>query len=333
MISPLLPMENTPEPDRRRISERIQNFTRRNGVATDGLRVGLKPEKGWARRNYQYLSRAVIPTIMRKRELAHFEEPPIFGNLQPNELEVVWIGHASFLVRTPHHNILIDPNWALWMGPIKRTRYPGLELGHLPDIDAILISHAHMDHLHRPTLKRIANGQTVFVPKGVSGLLKGMNFGPIYELDLWEHFQFDETEIIFTPAFHWGARMIHDTHRGFGGFLMRTAHSSLFHCGDSAYFEGFTEIGSRYDIKTAILPIGAYDAPSGREVHMNPEEAIQAFHDLQAEQMIPMHHETFPLGIGKACEPRRRLLAEAEVRAMTDRIIAPLEGEPVKLIH
>ncbi|MFV1979130.1 MAG: MBL fold metallo-hydrolase, partial [Myxococcota bacterium] len=217
--------------------------------------------------------------------------------------------------------------------PIKRTRHPGLKIDQLPPIDAILISHAHMDHLHRPTLKRIANGQTVFVPKGVAGLLRGMNFGRVHELDLWDQFQFDETEIIFTPAFHWGARMIHDTHRGFGGFIMRTEHSSLFHCGDSAYFDGFTDIGSRYDIDTAILPIGAYDTPSGREVHMNPEEAVQAFEDLRANRMIPMHHETFPLGIGKSCEPRRRLDAAAAARRLTDQIIAPLEGEPVRLIR
>jgi L-ascorbate metabolism protein UlaG (beta-lactamase superfamily) len=326
-------MDLPPEPKPRKLLDRFGAFTRRNGVESDGLRVGLKPEKGWAKRNYQYVSKALIPTIMRKRDLAHFDVPPIFGTLEHNELEVVWIGHASFLVRTPHHNILIDPNWALWIGPVKRTRLPGMRIDDLPKIDAILISHAHMDHLHRPTLKRIANGQTVFVPKGVSSLLKGMNFGRVHELDLYQHFQFDETEIIFTPAYHWGARMIHDTHRGFGGFIMKTAHSSLYHCGDSAYFEGFTEIGQRYSIDTAILPIGAYDSPSGREVHMNPEEALQAFEDLQAKQMIPMHHETFPLGIGLPCEPRRRLNAAAEARRITDRILSPLEGEAVRLVY
>ena len=324
---------DSPYATRRPLTDRLRSFTRRNGVESEGLRVGLKPEKGWARRNYQYLSQSVFPTMIRKREKAHFSDPPIFGNLGQNELEVVWIGHASFLVRTPHHNILIDPNWALWMGPIKRSRYPGLAIDHLPPIDAILISHAHMDHLHRPTLRRIANGQTVFVPKGVSSLLRGMNFGPIHELDMWDHFQFDETEIIFTPAYHWGARMIHDTHRSFGGFIMQTEHSSLFHCGDSAYFEGFVEIGDRYDIHTAILPIGAYEGASGREVHMNPEEALQAFDDLNANRMIPMHHETFPLGIEKSWEPRQRLDLAAQTRQMTERIIAPLEGEPVRLIH
>lgn len=325
MDSPLAP--------RRPLTDRFRTFTRRNGVESDGLKVGLLPEKGWARRNYQYLSQSVLPTMIRKREKAQFSEPPIFGSLSQNELEVVWIGHASFLVRTPHHNILIDPNWALWMGPIKRSRDPGLALNHLPGIDAILISHAHMDHLHRPTLRRIANGQTVFVPKGVSSLLRGMNFGAIHELDMWDHFQFDETEIIFTPAYHWGARMIHDTHRSFGGFIMQTEHSSLFHCGDSAYFEGFVEIGDRYDISTAILPIGAYEGASGREVHMNPEEAIQAFQDLKANRMIPMHHETFPLGIEKSWEPRQRLDLAAKASQLTERIIAPIEGEPVRLIH
>ena len=68
--------------------------------------------------------------------------------------------------------------------------------------------------------------------------------------------------MIFTPSFHWGARYIHDTHRRFGGFLIRTPHSSLYHCGDSAYFDGFADIGRQFDVDTALLPIGAYDSPS-----------------------------------------------------------------------
>ena len=315
------------------LTDRIRNLTRKSGIETHGLRAGLKPEKGWARRNYEFVSQAVIPTILKPREGDRFAAPPSYGDLNHHEIEVIWIGHASFLVRTPHHNILIDPNWAMWMGPLKRAKHPGLQIDHLPKIDLVLVSHAHMDHLHRPTLRQIAKGQTLIVPKGVTPLVRNLNFGEIHELDLWDDFRYGELDIVFTPAFHWGARFFADMHRGFGGFILKTAHRSLYHSGDSAYFDGFVDIGKRHDIDTAILPIGAYDNPSGREVHMNPEEALQAFEDLNANRMIPMHHETFPLGIGKPCEPMRRLNAAAESKNLVDRVIAPREGEQLIISH
>src|SRR5204862_150944 len=82
------------------------------------------------------------------------------------------------------------------------------------------------------------------------------------------------------PFYHWGARFLADLHRGFGGFVIEANGRSIFHCGDSAYFPGFKEIGERHDVEIALLPIGAYAPPSGREVHMNPEEAVQAFLEL-----------------------------------------------------
>jgi L-ascorbate metabolism protein UlaG (beta-lactamase superfamily) len=122
---------------------------------------------------------------------------------------------------------------------------------------------------------------------------------------------------------------VHDTHRGFGGFIIKTPHASLYHSGDSAYFEGFQEIGEKHDIDTALLPIGAYESPSGRDVHMNPEEAIRAFGDLGAKQMIPMHYGHFPLGNEMMNEPLRRLETAAKEEGLEDRIIVPPEGKPV----
>jgi L-ascorbate metabolism protein UlaG (beta-lactamase superfamily) len=84
----------------------------------------------------------------------------------------------------------------------------------------------------------------------------------------------------------------------------------VFHCGDSAYFGGFAEIGVKHNIDIALMPIGAYESPSGRDVHMNPEEAARAFIDLNAKLLIPMHYGTFPLGNEPHSEPVERLLAE-----------------------
>lgn len=300
--------------------------------STDGRKVGLKPTKGWARRNYSYVSGSLLPALGRKREKTGSEHPPAFQELVSGEIEITWIGHASFLVRTPAFNALIDPVWAKWFGPIKRNRDPGIDIEHLPQIDLVLITHAHFDHLCRMSLKKIVDGtQTVLVPKGVSKVIRKLDVGEVMEMDDWDSFSFRDTEIHFTPAHHWGARYLHDTHRGFGGYLMKTPEQTLYHSGDSAYFDGFADIGKRHEIGTALLPIGAYDCPSGREVHMNPEEAVKAFFDLRADRMIPMHHATFPISNEKMCEPMRRLLIAANESGIIDKVIAPDEGELVRL--
>lgn len=299
---------------------------------TDGRRVGILPQKGWAMRNYRYLSGSLLPAMMRRREAIGNEYPPVFPDLTPHQIEVVWIGHASFLVRTPRFNALIDPVWAKWMGPVKRHRDPGIDIEHLPPIDLVLITHAHFDHLCRMTLKRIANGnQTVFVPRGVAGVLRKLDLREVVEMSDWESTHFRDAEIHFTPAHHWGARYLHDNHKGFGGFVLKLPGHTVYHSGDSAYFDGFAEIGERHDIHTALLPIGAYDCPSGREVHMNPEEALRAFFDLKAHRMLPMHHATFPLGNEHRDEPLRRLLGAAEALGMGERVISPKEGQQVVL--
>jgi len=290
------------------------------------------PEKGWALRNYRYLSESLLPAILRKREKRIRTDAPEYRPLDRGEIEVTWIGHASFLIRTPAFNALIDPVWAKWVGPIKRSREPGLEMRDLPPIDLVMITHAHFDHLCRKTLRKLTNGtQTVLVPEGVSQVLNGLDIHHIEEMSEWESYTFRNAMVHFTPAHHWGARFIHDTHRGFGGFVIETPGHSLYHSGDSAYFDGFAEIGRKHDIHTALLPIGAYDCPSGREVHMNPEEAIRAFLDLEAGQMIPMHHATFAISNEHLGEPISRLTDAVRAHQLDDCVLAPHEGEQVIL--
>ena len=122
--------------------------------------------------------------------------------------------------------------------------------------------------------------------------------------------------------------MLHDSHRGFGGFVIEAGGKSVFHCGDTAYFDGFREIGSRHKIDIALLPIGAYDPPSGREVHMNPEEAVQAFLELGAEWMVPMHYGSFRLSFEPPDEPVERLRACARQYGIEDRVVVMNEGAP-----
>jgi L-ascorbate metabolism protein UlaG (beta-lactamase superfamily) len=294
-------------------------------VRADAKKVGLKPKAGWQKRNF--LTEVLIPSLFEPRSGGH--APPNFPDLREGEIGVTWIGHASFLIQTREQNLLIDPNWAKWLKVFKRMKHPGLHLHDLPNIDLVLVTHAHFDHLDRKTLREVAADQPIVVPFEVGNLVHDLGFRSVHELHYWESYEHGPAKITLTPCHHWGARVLHDTHRGFGGFVIEVGGRSIFHCGDTAYFEGFREIGERHAIDVALMPIGAYDPPSGREVHMNPEEALKAFVELGARRMVPMHYGTFRLSYEPLHEPPERLLACAREHGLEGRISVMQEGEPM----
>ena len=295
-----------------------------NFPTNHGHRVSLKPGKGWLRRNF--LTQVYLPSLFTRRKgKAH---RPEFPRLEPDEICLTWIGHASFLISWRGLNILVDPIWSLWLKVIKRIRRPGLLLHHLPSIDLVLITHAHFDHLDRRTLRRIAASQPIVVPNGVANLVANLGFNEIHEMNAWETVNIGAIGVTLTPCHHWGARVLHDNHRGFGGYHVRLGNRSIFHCGDSAYFHGFAEIGQRLPTEIALLPIGSYDPPSRREVHMNPEQAIRAFTELNARVMIPMHYGSFRLSFEPPDEPLRRLEAGIKRHDLESRVVVMEEGIP-----
>ena len=252
---------------------------------------------------------------------------PLFPELAAGQIGVTWIGHASFLIQMEGVSLLIDPNWAKWLKVIKRLKHPGLHLHDLPAIDLVLVTHAHFDHLDRRTLREIATDQPIVVPFEVGNLVHDLGFHSVHELHYWESYQHGPLKITLTPCHHWGARVLHDHHRGFGGFIIEAAGRSIFHCGDTAYFEGFKTIGDRHNVEIALLPIGAYDPPSGREVHMNPEEAVRAFIDLNASKLVPMHYGSFRLSYEPLHEPPQRLISCAREHGIEQKVQIMTEGE------
>jgi len=306
---------------------KIFNLPFRRSGETNGNHVGLLPSKGWQKRNIQFLNDVLIP---------HFLAPRLPGGISSalagmhnGETAVTWLGHAGFLIQLGGKNILVDPNWALWHGPVKRLSHPTLAARHLPYIDLVLITHAHFDHLHLPSLRSIAAGQPIVVPEGVGSVVKSCAFSKIVEMDYWSTVKFGNLEVTFTPTKHWGARFIHDTYRKFGAYILKCGDQSIFHCGDSSIFDGFTEIGKRAEFDIALMPIGAYRAPSGRAVHMNPEEALEAFDMMGAKQLLPMHYGTFPLGGEPIKEPAERLMKAAKGLGLDGRVHVIGEGQPM----
>ena len=182
----------------------------------------------------------------------------------------------------------------------------------------MLVTHAHFDHLHRPSLRAIARASRIksgrapllIVPDNVSDLVFDLGFDQVVELGWWQEMQLQGTRITATPAKHWGARVIRDMHRGYGGYVLSSGGHSIYHSGDTAYFGGFAEIGERLHPEVALLPIGAYHPDSFRAVHTSPEDALRGFVDLGAQTMIPMHFGTFKLSQEPVDEPVKRLLSQ-----------------------
>ena len=253
---------------------------------------------------------------------------PVFPKLTRGQVAITWIGHASFLVQFTDLNVLIDPNFANWLFLLKRIKRSGLRIEHLPPIDLVLLTHAHFDHFHKPTLRRLPHPKIGVMPWGVGDLAINLGFGRIIELDWWESFSQRDWKVTLTPSKHWGARTLRDSHRGYGGFLLEHQGRRIYHAGDSAFFHGFEEIGRRIPPEVALLPIGAYHPESFRRVHMGPDQAVKAFRALRAQCFVPMHYGTFRLSFEDLDEPPRWLLEIAEREGITSQIRMLEEGVP-----
>src|ERR1700694_4453605 len=145
------------------------------------------------------------------------------------ELGVTFIGHSSFFLQIGGQNVVIDPNFARWLFVLKRLRQPGLQVRDLPPIDLVLVTHAHFDHLHRPSLRAIVQhtirgydaAPTIVVPHHVLDLVSDLGFDNVVELDWWNSYRHRGLTVTHVPSRHWGARVIKDSHRGYGGHVLR----------------------------------------------------------------------------------------------------------------
>lgn len=233
------------------------------------------------------------------------------------ESVLTFINHATFLAELQNHRILFDPIFSkrasplTWGGP-KRRREAGISIEKLPKIDVILISHNHYDHLDLPSIRYLSkrDAPIILVPLGVKDFLEREKIASVMELDWWQSVSLSNDLVIdFVPAQHFSGRGLFDRNQSlWGGFVVQNGKQTLFHAGDTGYGPHFRQIGEKYHIDLAMLPIGDY-APRWflEYVHMDPKQAIQAHNDLNAKQSVTMHSETFPLSQVSYNEPEEML--------------------------
>jgi len=220
---------------------------------------------------------------------------------------VTFINHATFLVQVDGLNILTDPIYSdraspfQWVGP-KRVHAPGVALEDLPPIDLVLISHNHYDHLDESTLLALSRQQEN-PPLIVSGLGNGLLFDQLglsnhRDLNWRESTHLGVVEIVFTECRHRSGRGAGDQMKTlWGSFVLKTSAGNIYFAGDTGYGPHLKEAGDDYGpFRLALLPIGAYEPRwFMADVHLNPEEAVQAHIDLRSERSIGMHFGTFQL--------------------------------------
>lgn len=259
------------------------------------------------------------------------ENPPadIIAPRVTEGLRATYINHATVLIQVAGLNILTDPVWSKRVSPVafagpKRVRAPGIPISDLPEIDLILISHNHYDHLDTKSLKAIRAQQNQ-APLIISGLgnqklLRKLGYDTAVELDWNESRTLGETTIHFVECQHRSGRGVFDQMKTlWGSFVLETPEGNVYFAGDTGYSPHFSAQGERWGpFALTLLPVGAYEPRwFMKDVHLNPEEAVQAHLDLQSQQSLGIHFGVFQLTWEGIDEPLQDLES-----ALSDRGLA-----------
>ncbi|WP_371600342.1 MBL fold metallo-hydrolase [Streptomyces sp. NBC_00564] len=261
------------------------------------------------------------------------------GRPAPTGLRLTWMGHSSVLAEIDGHRVLFDPVWGERCSPFdfagpKRLHPVPLPLAALGPVDVVVISHDHYDHLDLPTIKALADSDTLFaVPLGVGAHLErwGVSADRLRELDWNESTKVGGITLTATPARHFCGRGLRNTqHTLWASWVVAGDEHRIYHSGDTGYFEGFKDIGAEHGpFDATMIQIGAY-SEFWPDIHMTPEEGMRAHLGLQGGRtsgvMLPIHWATFNLAAHPWAEPGEGSIAAAD--AAGARVALPRPGEP-----
>ncbi|UPL48277.1 MBL fold metallo-hydrolase [Hymenobacter sublimis] len=252
-------------------------------------------------------------------------------------LRVTWFGHSSTLLEVDGKRFLTDPVWRLRASPValgpKRFFAPPLPLAKLPQLDGVILSHDHYDHLDKDAIRALApTGVHFYCPLGVGAHLRrwGVPAAQITELDWWQEVQVGETHtLVATPARHFtGRRLTRDNTLWASWCLLGPTHRAFFGGDSGPYESGFREIGAAYGpFDLVMLEIGAADA-QWADIHMGPDEALVAHRALGGGALLPLHWATFNLAFHSWHQPADRLVAAAGPAV---KLLLPPPGQRVEV--
>lgn len=276
----------------------------------------LLHSESYATRMMRELAADARRVIMKPR---HTPVPHLWNT---NAITAAWLGHSTVLINFYGLTILTDPvlfmrvgaNFGLGtIGP-KRLVAPALNPCQLPPIDLVLLSHAHLDHLDVPTLRRLPRTTKAVVARNTGSLLRRTDLKHPTELG-WGEKTTAQTRKgnVTVKAFevaHWGARWRHDKYRGYNGYTLEREGKKIIFGGDTAMCDSFRSLHSDGPYELAIMPIGGYH-PWVR-AHCTPEQAVQMANNAGANRVMPIHHQTFKLGQERTFEPIERFQAALE---------------------
>lgn len=255
----------------------------------------------------------------------------------PDKPTLIWFGHSSYLIHLDGKNILVDPVFSKSPSPVQSMgspNFPGTNVykpEDFPPLDAIIISHDHYDHLDYHSITQLKSiTRDFYVPLGVGEHLElwGVDPASIHEMDWWESTKIlDGMELVSTPARHFSGRGFVRNKTLWSSYVLISKHHRLFIGGDSGYDASFKKIGDKYGpFDLVILETGQYDK-QWPNVHMMPEQSVQASIDLKGKVYMPVHWGKFKLALHPWNDPIERASIEAGAKHVA--ITTPVIGEPV----
>jgi L-ascorbate metabolism protein UlaG (beta-lactamase superfamily) len=261
---------------------------------------------------------------------------PAAGSASAQGVHITWYGHSSVLVELDGGRVLFDPIWSdrcspsSLVGP-RRLHRPPVPLTRLPQVDAIVISHDHYDHLDMATIRELVRTQSApfVVPLGVGEHLDrwGVPADRVIELDWSESTTAGPVTLTAAAARHFSGRAFTRDNTLWASWVVAGAQHRVFCSGDSGYFDGYAQVGAEYGpFDATLIQIGAY-GEAWPDIHMTPEDGVTAHLDLRGGLLIPLHWGTFNLAFHDWAEPVDRLWAEAKARGVT--LAVPRPGERV----
>ena len=252
-----------------------------------------------------------------------------------NGLSITFVNHACVLIQDPACSLLIDPVFFGLMPMIHDFTPLRFAEGRLPRPDAVLITHGHYDHLDKRTLKAIGPDTHVVAPLGYDALFDDLGFQHRTRLDWFGSVALRNWRVTLVPAHHWTMRnpLVGPNTALWGGYLIRTAgRYTIYYSGDTAYFDGFGDIGREADIDLAIFCLGAY-APRWfmADSHIDPAQTVDAFRNLGAQRLLAVHWGTFRLGDEPVYLPPVTIAREMEKAGLSDRLARLAPGDTLRL--